>query len=398
MRRLLGALILLVSFFSLPALAEEGQPRYAFFPEFFSGNGWICEIFFTNQDILGVPGIEIAFYDNDGSPVSVDSNLGNDTSYSFSLGAGATQVIRINPESAYVEGYAVITYPSPGWAPVRATLVFRYDDGNGNVTAEAGVPQQEYAYHFSFPVEINSSQSISTAFAIVNPQIYVSADQVMLFNLIGTDGVIDATARVLLAPGEHFVRYLDQLFPQLDNFAGSMSISSAFGAGVVAFRQDANAFGAISTDYGPILGPFATGINDLASDQEPNNSFAQAQLINGSTLIRQGTIYAQNDKDYFKFTGQQGDVLSVICDAEMTGSLLDSMLEIYAGSISLENPIAINDQNGLSPALYPLDDSFIQVELPANDTYYIMLRDYFNEGDPTDFYYDLYIKITPGSQ
>ena len=57
MRRFLGVLILLVCFFSLPAFAEEDQPRYAFFPEFFSGNGWICEMFFTNQDIIGVPGI-----------------------------------------------------------------------------------------------------------------------------------------------------------------------------------------------------------------------------------------------------------------------------------------------------------------------------------------------------
>jgi hypothetical protein len=394
MKGLLSVLILLVCFFSLPAFAQVDQPRYAFFPEFFSGNGWICEIFFTNQDIIGVPGIEIAFYDKDGNPVSVDSNLGSDTSYSFSLDAGGTQLIQVNPEAAYVEGYAVITYPPPGGAPVRATLVFRYDDGNGNVTAEAGVPQQEYAYHFSFPVEMNSSQSISTAFAIINPQVYGSADQIMLLSLIGTDGSLQQSARIVLGPGEHYAGYLDQIFPELDNFVGSISISSAFGAGVLALRQDANAFGAISTDYGPVLGPFASGINDLDSDQEPNNSFAQAQLINGSTLIS-GTIGAQNDKDYFKFTGQQGDVLSVICDAQLQESWLDSLLEIRN---SAEELIAINDQNGLSPALYPLNDSFIQVELPANDTYYIMVTDYFNDGDPTNFFYDLYVKLIPGNQ
>ena len=302
-------------------------------------------------------------------------------------------MIQIDPEAAYVEGYAMITYPAPGGAPVRATLVFRYDDGNGNVTAEAGVPQQEYGYHFSFPVEMNSSQSISTAFAIVNPEIYVSTEQVMLFSLIGADGEIDSTARVPLVPGEHFVRYLNHIFPGLDNFIGSVSISSPFGAGVVAFRQDKNAFGAISTDYGPVLGPFASDINDLANDQEPNDSFAQAQLINGSTLIS-GNIGAQNDKDYFRLTGQQGDVLSVICDAQLQESLLDSILEIRNGAQEL---IAVNDQNGLSPALYPLNDSFIQVELPANDTYYIILRDYFNDGDLTSYFYDLYVKITPGN-
>ncbi len=395
MRKLLGVLILLVCFFSLPAFAQEGQPRYALFPEFFSGNGWICEIFFTNQDIIGVPGIEIAFYDGDGNPVSVDSNLGNDTSYSFNLDAGGTQIIQVNPEAAYVEGYAVITYPPPGGAPVRATLVFRYVDGNGNVTAEAGVPQQEYGYHYSFPVEMNSSQSISTAFAIINPEIYISADQVMLFSLIGTDGSLQQSARMVLGPGEHYAGYLDQIFPGLDTFIGSMSISSPFGAGVLALRQDANAFGAISTDYGPVLGPFASGINDLDNDQEPNNSAAQAQFIGGSTVI-DGFIETPGDEDFYSFSGQQGDVISVICDAQLAGSWLDSMLEIYGESISLVDPIALNDQNGMTPGLYPVNDSFVQVELPANDTYFIRVRDFFSDGGP-EFSYRLYVKITPGN-
>jgi len=373
-------------------LAQEDQPRYAFFPEFFSGNGWICEIFFTNQDIVGVPDIEIAFFESPaGTPVAVTSNLGTDTSYSFTLGPGATQVIKVDPEAAYVEGYAVITYPPPGGAPVRATLVFRYEDGNGNVTAEAGVPQQEYHYHYSFPVEMNLSQGISTAFAIVNPKTYVSTDQVMLFSLIGTDGSIQQSARMVLGPGEHYAGYLDQVFSGLDNFIGSISVSSPFGAGVLALRQDANAFGAISTDYGPVLAPFAA--NSLATaETEPNNNSSQAQFIAGSSVI-EGDIGAQDDVDVFEFTGQTGDVVSVICDAQLAGSWLDSFLEIRNSNWDL---VAVNDQNGLSPALYPVNDSFIQVELPANDTYYIVVEDYFGDGGQ-NYWYTLYVKITPGN-
>ncbi len=393
MRRLLVILILLIGGLSLTSFAQQPQPRYALFPEFFSGSGWICEIFFTNQDIVGLWGIEIAFYDKDGLPVSVDSNLGTATSYSFNLGPGATQVIQVNPEAAYVEGYAVITYPPPGGAPVRATLAFRYVDDEGDVTVEAGVPQQEYGYHYSFPVEVNSSQEIYTAVAIVNPEIYVSEDQVIIINLIGTDGTLLATTSMLLGPGEHFAGYLSepQLFPGLGDTIGSISISSPFGVGVLALRQDKGAFGAISTDGGPNLGPFALD-NIAIGEIEPNDDDLNAQHLAGSIKIS-GVIGITGDEDFFSFTGQAGDVVSVICDAQLDGSWLDSVLEIYDGSL---NKIAFNDQNGLAPELYPVNDSFIQVELPANDTYFMRLRDYFGEGGP-EYHYTLHVRITPGN-
>jgi len=394
MRRLLGMLILLVFGLSLPAFAQ----RNTLLPQFVSGDGWICEIFFTNQDIVGVWGIEIAFYDFPGSPVSVDSNLGNATSYNFDLGPGATQVIQVNPESAYVEGYAVITYPSNG-SPVRAAVVYRLEDSGGNVVAEFGVPQQEFGCHYSFPVELNMdpSQRIYTAVAVANPAIFSSSPQTMIFNLIGNDGQIDATARKLLQPGEHFADYLNEasLFQTflsgLESYIGSVSVSSPFGVGVMAVRQDKNAFGSISTDGGPVLAPFA--LNSVAiGEQEPNNNSGSAQSLAGSGRIT-GFIGTAGDEDFFSFTGQENDVVSVICDAQLDNSWLDSILEIYDGSMNL---IALNDQNGLSPEGYPVNDSFTQVVLPASGTYYIRVRDFFGDGGP-EYHYTLHVRITPGS-
>jgi hypothetical protein len=410
MKKIFGLLVLMMCIHSSPAFAQ----RYTIFPEFFSGNGWVCELFFTNQDFIGVSGVQILFYDKTGSPVSVDSNLGNATGYTFDLGPGATQLIQVNPEATYVEGYAVVTYPSNGSA-VRATLVFRYVDGEGNVTVEAGVPQQEHGsqltsplgYHYTFPVEIAPpagdppQQSALTAVAIVNAEIFYSTSQTIIVSLIGIDGEIDATATIVLQPGEHFAGYLheaalfpdfqDYIDPSFENYIGSVSISSPFGVGVLALRQDGNAFGAISTDGGPILGPFAVFGQDAIDEGEPNDSRAQAKLISNPTVIS-GTIGVQNDLDYFEFSGQTGDLVSVICDAALDGSLLDSVLEIRNSSDEL---IAENDQNGLSPELYPVADSFVQVVLPANDTYYIKVRDYFNNGGQ-DYYYTLYVRITPG--
>jgi hypothetical protein len=302
MRGLFGMLILLVCGYSSPAFAQ----RYTMFPEFFSGSGWVCEMFFTNQDIFPVEGIEIDFYHFGGSPVSVDSNFGNATGYTFDLAAGATQVIQVNPEAPFVEGYAVMLYPANG-SPVRATVVYRLEDGE-NVAAEFGVPQQEYGCHYSFPMEMNSSRGIGTAVAVAYPGIFGSNPQNVIFNLIGNDGVIDATAIVNLNPGEHFADYLFEatlfqtFFPDINNldYIGSVSVSSPFGVGVMAIRQDKNAFGAISTDGGLILGPFA--VSGLAIDEgEPNNSNIQAKLISGSSVIT-GAIGTPGDVDHFKFT------------------------------------------------------------------------------------------------
>jgi len=54
--------------------------------------------------------------------------------------------------------------------------------------------------------------------------------------------------------------------------------------------------------------------------------------------------------------------------------------------------IAMNDQNGLAPNLYPQNDSFIQVALPADDTYFITVVDYWNNGGP-NYAYRLHVKL-----
>jgi hypothetical protein len=72
-----------------------------------------------------------------------------------------------------------------------------------------------------------------------------------------------------------------------------------------------------------------------------------------------------------------------------TSSYLDSVLEIYDGNVDM---IAQNDQNGLAPQLWPISDSFIQMVLPADDTYYIVVADYFGDGG-SGYTYRLHVKL-----
>ena len=371
----------------LLAVNAYGIPRYAVFPQFVSGQGWTSEIFFANQGLSEVSGISVRFYGKNGFPLVLETNLGTASAFTINLGAGTTKVITVVSSDTYLEGYVVIQYPWTG-SPVRATEIFRYEQ-DGTVLAELSVPQQEQGDHFSFPVEVDASRRIHTAVGFINPREFRNAAQTLIVDLIRLDGGIAATAQVRMQAGHHLAGYLDEdwLFPGLDNFVGSISVSSPFGVGVLAVRQEKEAFGAISTDGGPILGPFAVS-GGVLPDLEPNNTPAQATFVTGSRRIA-GTIGYAGDMDVFAFSGQLGEVVSVICDTLGTGSYLDSYLELYDSNYNL---IAVNDQNGSAPQLYPINDSFIQVALPANDVYYIVVSDYFGDGG-SEYDYTLHIKL-----
>jgi hypothetical protein len=382
MRTLLVGSLLLLTLYTAPALAQ----RTVIFPEFASGGGWSSEFFFTNQGLSQATGITVSFFSSSGGAISVNSNIGANSTLKFALNAGATQLIKIQSPDAVVSGYAIATYPAS--APIRASVILRCEQ-NGVLYTEVSLAQQEKGDHFSFPVE-NSGTFPKTALALVNPVAYNSSDpiaQTIILNLIKTDGTIQSTQKVTLQPGEHLARYVDELFPNAGVFAGSMSVSSPFGVGVLALRQENNSFYPIAVDGGPVLGAFMLSSAAIL-EIEPNDTEATAQNISGSAVIA-GTIWRPGDQDVYKFTGKAGDIVSVICTTLGLASNLDSIIEIWDSNKHL---IATNDQNGLAPNLYPQNDSFIQTVLPTDDAYFIRVVDFWNLGDPK-YVYRLHIRL-----
>jgi len=378
-------IILLLVAFAPSAFAQ----RNAVFPWFAIGDGWAAELFFANQGLSTVSGIQISFYDENGTARTVQSSLGTGSSFEFSLGVGATTRVTVTPGSTFSQGYVVVVYPEFN-SPVRATQIIRYVPG-GIVTAELGIPQQEQGDHFSFPVVVNSGQGTNTSMAFSNPAVYSSASETVVVSLINANGTVQDVTTVELQPGQYRVGYVNEpwLFPGMaNNFVGTLSVSSPLGVGAVAFRWDQQVFGAISTDGGPVLGPFAlTG--PIIAEQEPNDSDLDAQQLTGSAIIN-GVIGDAADEDIYSFDGQAGDIVSIICDAPSgENSYLDCYLELFDFNW---NPIAVNDQNGLAPGLYPQNDSFIQMKLPADDIYFIVVSDYWFAGG-LDYPYSLHVKL-----
>ena len=368
---------------TLPAFAQ----RYTVFPQFASGGGWSSEVFLANQGLSAVSGIVVSFYNGDGSPLTVDTNLGSSAALAVSLNAGATQVVRVTPGSTTTTGYIVIRYPA-SVTPVTATEVFRYQPGD-TVLAELGVPQQDTDNNYSFPVEVNSSAEVATVFAFANPTFDSTSPpaQTLILTLINSDGTIQRTTTKALTAGQYSAGYITDLFPGLYNFTGSVSVSSPLRVGVLALRQDKQAFGAISTDSGPLLGPFAVSGTAIAATGS-NVSATSAQQLSSPALV---TGYVGSGGFYFfKFTGHQGDIVSTICDTQGLNSYLDSVLYVVmSDGITV---IAVNDQNGL----YSENDSFLQVVLPADGTYYVVITDYYSNGG-SNYPYRLHFKLLPGS-
>ncbi len=364
----------------IPPLHSES---YAAFPQFAFGGGWSADIFLTNQGSGTVSGVIVSFYGDNGSQMKVDSDLGTGSRFTLSLNGGSTTIIRVTSTSSLRVGYVVVT--SPEGVSLRGTEVLRFEQ-DGVLTTVMGVPQQILVTHYSFPAEVDSTRQINTGVAIANPSDWSRpVAQTVLVSLIRSDGTLQATVPVPLGLGEHVSMYLNdpRLFPGLDDFVGSVSVSGVDWFGLVAFRQDHAVFGALSIDWGPILGPFLLNTSPIG-EVESNDTAAQAQLISGSAVVS-GSIDSAGDVDYFTFNGKRGDVISALLDTRSLTSTLDSVLRLEKADGTI---VTENDQNWLLGQ----NDSFIHLALPSDGAYYLRVSDYFGNGG-SDCTYRLHLRL-----
>jgi len=155
----------------------------------------------------------------------------------------------------------------------------------------------------------------------------------------------------------------------------------------VALRLDQSVYGTVSVDSGPVLAPFFLNQGTI-SESEPNNSTGLAYFLSGPNVVV-GSIGGQGDVDYFKFTGRQGDTVTALLDTQSGSSGLDSVLRLEKSDGTI---VSENDQNGLMWQ----NDSFLQVVLPADGTYYLRVSDYWGDGGST-YTYRLHVRAPTSS-
>ncbi len=375
--------VLLLFCLASPTLALA--QRYFSFPHFASGGGWASDIYLTNQGSQTAGDVLLSFFDDNGTPLAVPTNQGTNTAFGLTLAPGETKAIRTTTTGTFIVGHALVRFSSS--ASISGSEIFRYVVGNTTST-QVGVPLQAPFQHFSFPVAIELSSGTNTGVALANPVIGSSQnqEQSVVLNLLRENGTLQQSVAVKLGAGQHAAKFLNELFPGLDNFSGALSISAPAAIGVLGLRQSGNVYGSVSISPGPVLAPFLQTGNPTP-ETEPNDDHAHAVPISKSGIIT-GTISSSSDADYYSFTGKKGDIVSFLADTMTINSYLDSVLRLEKSDSTV---VSENDQNGLMAQ----NDSFIQAVLPADGTYYVRIEDYWGDGGST-YTYNLHAGL--GSQ
>jgi hypothetical protein len=117
----------------------------------------------------------------------------------------------------------------------------------------------------------------------------------------------------------------------------------------------------------------------VSDRNEPNDRITKATPIALGDVIT-GNISPEGDRDYFSFSGVAGQLITLDVDADVNGSYLDGVMELYA-------------PDGLTVLAYSDDyltlDPLINFTLPATGTYFVLLRDFGYPNGGAEYFYSL---------
>jgi hypothetical protein len=113
----------------------------------------------------------------------------------------------------------------------------------------------------------------------------------------------------------------------------------------------------------------------VVKEKEPNDGFRAAQPVTLPVVI-EGTIDRPKDVDVFRFAGKKGQSLHAELFADRHGSALDGQLTLYRGNaIEVAQGVV---REGRDPRL--------EVTLPADDDYFLVLIDMNDTGSQIHVY------------
>lgn len=132
----------------------------------------------------------------------------------------------------------------------------------------------------------------------------------------------------------------------------------------------------VLTPRGPSdVGWFVVGQWPEVAEREPNNTLAQAQEISLPATLN-GRIDPAEESDVFRVHARAGQTLVFEVVASRTGSALDSILSLQDGT---GRELALNED-------FNDRDSLLAFTFPADDDYFLVLRDLRNQGSSNHTY------------
>jgi hypothetical protein len=255
---------------------------------------------------------------------------------------------------------------------------------NSQVLTQLGVAQQFPGSSFSFAAQVDLQKGINTGLALANPVLDLTSASALdlVIQLLNPDGSLRGAVVVRLNPGAHTSLFLSdpKLFPGLDKFQGTVSVSAQSQFGVIGLRLDRDVLAALEITPGVMLAPFLV-FGSPAAETEPNGANAQAQALAPPALVS-GTFTPAGDVDLFRFSARKGDIATAIIESASRGSKATVILVLETsagGTVSQSTTLGSGDP-------------FVQAVLPADGTYFLRLREFSGLGG-SDFTYRLHLNV-----
>jgi hypothetical protein len=224
-------------------------------------------VFFNNH--LTTSNVTLKLTNDDGTPMTVTiPDLGTNSSFTFLLGSGSTQIFQTDNSGTARAGAATITSDSE----IGVSGLFTIYDKNGNFVTEAGVGNSPLLTKFVLPVQ--AIGNYNTGLALFNPG---TAESTLTFTLVKADGtVLGTVADYKLGAGKHKGVYVNgDLFKDLSNFQGTLTVQSSVAISAMTLRQIDQLPAPLSLSYTscPVVSATST-----------QKTFNLAQVVNGKSF------------------------------------------------------------------------------------------------------------------
>jgi uncharacterized repeat protein (TIGR01451 family) len=278
---------------SLPLTDPGAAPADAnlIFPQIVDGGGTSSQVYLMNPSGNGPSVGKIAFYDNDGKPLTLGflESGGAGSQLEFSLAPDGMMQIVTRGLGAVQVGYAVVTVTS-GKLPIgSASFLFRQGPV---VVSHAAVPAAIQTTSARTFVEVASTPLYrNTGIALVNPGLSTA---VLALKLTGTDGK-SITTTLTLPAGAHIAKFLDELFPGRvpTEFRGVLDVSSSTPIAPLLLRLSTNQRGESIYSTLPVANLLNPPKGQQYLPQIVDGEGYQTQIIVINTTADTGTVYAE---------------------------------------------------------------------------------------------------------
>jgi hypothetical protein len=183
---------------------------------------------------LSLGNTKIYFYQDNGQPWSISTNLGTGSQFAINLHSAATLRIETSAQGSLTGGYAIIrsleqTTAYPEDYEIGVTAYYEVLTA-GKVVDTVSIPVGQPTVSCVFPVENKVADNLLTGLAVLN---LAGVPNTVTLQLVGENGknqgvAIEVSLDATAGANNHLKRavFLNQLFPGTDTFKGSVYCSA----------------------------------------------------------------------------------------------------------------------------------------------------------------------------